>query len=56
MKTRVAIAAACGLLLSGLAQAAELRVIASGAVKEAYLELLPQFEASSGHKVAVTWA
>jgi molybdate transport system substrate-binding protein len=31
-------------------------VLASGAVKEAYTELIPQFEKSSGHKIAITWA
>ena len=31
-------------------------MLASGAVKEAALELFPQFEKSSGNKVAVTWA
>ena len=49
-------AAACGLLLSSVAQAAEVKVLASGAVKEAALELFPQFEKASGNKVAVTWA
>jgi molybdate transport system substrate-binding protein len=34
---------------------AELRVMSSLATKEAYLELLPQFEKSSGHKVATSW-
>src|SRR4029078_5417983 len=47
----------CGLLLlSNGAQAADVKVLASGAVKEAALELFPQFEKASGHKVAVTWA
>ena len=31
-------------------------MLASGAVKEAALELFPQFEKASGNKVAVTWA
>jgi molybdate transport system substrate-binding protein len=56
MKLHLAAAAACGLLLSNGAQAAEVKVLASGAVKEAALELFPQFEKTSGHKVAVTWA
>jgi molybdate transport system substrate-binding protein len=56
MKAKLIAAAACGLLLSGAVQAAELKVLASGAVKEAYTELIPQFEKSSGHKVAITWA
>jgi molybdate transport system substrate-binding protein len=56
MKAKLVAAAACGLLLSGAVQAAELKVLASGAVKEAYTELFPQFEKSSGHKIAITWA
>ena len=43
-------------MLCGTVQAAEVKVLASGAVKEAALELFPQFEKSSGNKVAVTWA
>src|SRR5690349_15786519 len=56
MKAKLVAAAACGVLLSGAVQAADLKVLASGAVKEAYNELIPQFEKSSGHKVAITWA
>ena len=36
--------------------AAELKVIASNAAKEAVLELIPAFEKSSGHKVSMIWA
>jgi molybdate transport system substrate-binding protein len=54
MKARWLIALA-SLLMPGIAQAAEIKVLASGAVKEAYLELLPQFEQASGHKVAAEW-
>ena len=35
---------------------AEIKVIASAAVKEAYLDLVPAFEKSSGHKVTTIWA
>ena len=50
-------AAACGLmLLSPVAQSAEIKVLASGAIKEAAFELSPQFEKVSANKVAVTWA
>src|ERR1043166_7470466 len=31
-------------------------VLSSLATREAYLELVPQFEAQSGHKVETTWA
>ena len=57
MRLHLVAAATCGLLLlSNGAQAADVKVLASGAVKEAALELFPQFEKTSGHKVAVTWA
>jgi molybdate transport system substrate-binding protein len=39
----------------GLAQAAEVRVASSGAVKEAYVELVANFEKATGHKVLTTW-
>ncbi len=38
------------------AHAAEIKVLASVAVKEAYLDLVPQFEKASGHKVSVVWS
>jgi molybdate transport system substrate-binding protein len=44
------------MMLCGSVQAGEVKVLASGAVKEAALELFPQFEKSSGNTVAVTWA
>ena len=34
----------------------EIKVLSSLATREAYLELVPQFERSSGHKVTTTWA
>ena len=36
-------------------QAAEIKVIASNAIKEAYLDLIPAFETASGHKVTTIW-
>jgi molybdate transport system substrate-binding protein len=39
-----------------MANAADIRVLSSNAIKEAYLELVPQFEQASGHRVATTWA
>ena len=39
-----------------MTQAAEMKLIASAALKAAYLELLPQFEMATGHKVKVTWS
>jgi molybdate transport system substrate-binding protein len=38
------------------AHAAEIKVIASAAVKEAVIELIPAFEKASGHKVTMIWA
>jgi molybdate transport system substrate-binding protein len=35
---------------------AEIKVLSSIATREAYLELVPQFERATGHKVATTWA
>jgi molybdate transport system substrate-binding protein len=56
MTSTFAIAVAGGLMLSGAEQAAELKVLASGAVKEAYTEMFPQFEKASGHKIVIIWA
>lgn len=56
MKLKLAAAATCGLfLLSAPAFSAEVKVLASGAVKEAANELFPQFEKVSANKIAV-WA
>lgn len=38
------------------AQAAEIKVLSTTAVKEALAELTPQFEKASGHKLNVTWS
>src|SRR5882757_6748453 len=46
-----------GLLsCAAMADAADIKVLASNALKEAYLELVPGFERSTEHKVATTWA
>src|SRR5262249_40938608 len=51
------LATAAALILSaGLAQSAEVKLFASGALKEAYLDLLPDFEKASGHKVTTAWS
>lgn len=39
-----------------MVSAAELTVLSALAMREAYLELIPQFERANGRKVAVTWA
>jgi len=56
MRSRWMAAAAAVLLLQGAAEAAEIRLFASGALKEAYLELIPAFEKASGHKVRLEWS
>jgi len=44
------------LILGGTADAADIKVMASPAIKEAYLELVPQFEKATEHKVTTIWA
>ena len=55
MKSAPVIAAAGALLVSGLANAAEVRVLSTQATEEAYRELVPQFEKASGHKVTTVF-
>jgi molybdate transport system substrate-binding protein len=56
MMARMMGAAAAGLLLSSVAQAAEIKLLASAAIKEAYQELIPEFEKTTGNKVVADWA
>lgn len=51
----IILAATATILLPNLASAVEIKVLASGATKEAYVELVPEFEKSSGHQVMTTW-
>ncbi len=53
MKT---VLAAASMAVAGMAQAADIAVLASPAMKDAYLELVPRFEQARGHKVTTTWA
>lgn len=55
MKLGLIVATAATLLLPNMTSAAEINVLAVGATKEIYVELVPQFEKSSGHKVVTTW-
>jgi molybdate transport system substrate-binding protein len=55
MKLGLIITAAMTLLLPDMASAAEINVLAVGATKEIYVELVPEFEKSFGHKVVTTW-
>lgn len=52
----VAALVAALLINAQAASADEIRVMASAAMKEAYLELMPEFEKSSGHRVVTIWA
>jgi molybdate transport system substrate-binding protein len=56
MTSRSIVAATVLLLCASAAQSAEIRLFASGALKEAYLDLFPRFEKESGHSVKVTWS
>jgi molybdate transport system substrate-binding protein len=42
-------------MLPNTGTAAEIKVIASNAVKEAYADLVPAFETTTGHKVTTVW-
>jgi len=56
MRLRWIITAMALLLLPGVGESAEIRLLASGALKEAYLELVPAFEKASSHKVTLDWS
>src|SRR5215217_9023246 len=43
------------LIISSTVQAAEIKLIAANALKEAVLELVPEFEKASGHQVTTIW-
>jgi molybdate transport system substrate-binding protein len=48
--------AACGAVaLSGAACAADIQVIATGAMKGAFKQLAPAFEQASGHRLRIVW-
>ena len=55
MKLRSILAAFVIVLLPLAARAAEIKLLASG-TKKTCLDLIPPFEASSGHKVVPNWA
>jgi len=56
VRTKLIIAVVTSLVLAGTAHAAEIKLLASTAIKDAYLELLPQFEKATGHKVTAAWS
>ncbi len=55
LRFRLLAACAAVLVSAVAASAAEIKVMASNAVKEAYSELVPIFEKQSGHKVTIVW-
>src|SRR5712691_826686 len=55
MTTKLIIATTSALLLSSIAQGAEIKVLSTQATEEAYRELVPQFEKASGHKVTTVF-
>jgi molybdate transport system substrate-binding protein len=59
VQSRVSVIAAivtAVMMIGATAQAAEVRLIGSAAVKEVVLDLVPAFEKASGHKVTAIWA
>jgi molybdate transport system substrate-binding protein len=56
MKIASIVAAASAWLFSGMAGAADIKVISTQATQEAYLELVAQFEKQSGHKVTTEFS
>lgn len=56
MKLCTAIAVCASLLMSSMAAAAEVTLLASGATREACMEEIASFEKSTGNKVKPTWA
>jgi molybdate transport system substrate-binding protein len=55
MKSGIIAAAAGAVLASGSANAVEIKVLSTQAAERAYRELVPQFEAASGHKVSTVF-
>ena len=55
MSSHLAIFALAAIMVAAPAQAADIKVLASPGVREAYTELVPQFEKASGHHVITIW-
>jgi len=56
LKSPLIAAVAAFLLFPGIGKSAEVKLLASGAIKDAYLELLPEFERATRHKVIAAWS
>src|SRR3954453_12037144 len=55
MSSHLATFALAAILVTAPAAAADIKVLASPGVREAYNELIPQFEKASGHHVITIW-
>src|SRR6202162_4953209 len=55
MKSKIFISLVSSMVMTGIASAAEIRVLSTQATEEAYRELVPQFEKASGHKVTTVF-
>jgi len=55
-RAMMALGIAGGSMMAPTSNAAEIRVLASNAIREAYLELAPAFERARGHRLTTTWA
>ena len=55
MRAMTAATTAILLAFGWSAEAAEIRVLSSNALKSALEELAPQFEKASGHKIVFVW-
>jgi len=56
MALRLIVAIAGSLLFAGSPRAAEVNLLASAAVKDAYIELIQHFEKTTGNKVSAAWS
>src|SRR5882724_7975698 len=54
-KSWAKLAAVSFVMLSGIANAAEIKVVGSPGTREPYTLLVPGFEKATGHKVTTTW-
>src|SRR6202521_6087579 len=59
MRMRAVVAALAKLgasvMLAGMADAAEIKVIGSPGVREISTRLVPEFEKATGHKISIVW-
>src|SRR5258705_13521163 len=55
MKSVLSALTASLVMLAGIANAAEIKVIGSPGFREAYTELVPAFEKSTGHRGTTIW-